>query len=201
MGKRSDFERVERDYYKTPYAAVVPLLPFLPKGRFTFAEPCAGDGRLVRHIRDGTQRRAQCLLACDIEPDCDWVIEKDALLIDEGDLAGSDMIITNPPWDRTKKNGQILHKMIQTFSELRPTWVLFDSDWVQTVQATPYLERMVATVSIGRVKWIEDSTMTGKDNCQWHLFHPDARSITKAPMHFGRKVPPYEGFVDEYMAP
>lgn len=199
MGKRSNFERVERDYYQTPFEAVKPLFPFLPKTRFNFAEPCAGDGRLVRHVREGTDRKAQCLLATDIAPDCDWVATKDALLIEDHDLENVDLIITNPPWDRRKATGQILHRLIDRFAALRPTWLLFDSDWVQTVQAKPYLERMVATVSIGRVKWIEGSTMSGKDNCQWHLFHPDARSICKAPMHFGRGIPPYPGFVEDYM--
>lgn len=200
MGKRSNFERLERDYYTTPYEAVKPLFPFLPSTRFNFAEPCAGDGRLVRHIREGTDRKAQCLMATDIEPDADWVKPFDALQMQDHDLDGVDLIITNPPWDRRPKSGRILHRLIETFSALRPTWLLFDSDWVQTVQAKPYLDRMVATVSIGRVKWIEGTNQTGKDNCQWHLFHPDARSITKAPMHFGRGVPPYPGFVDDYMA-
>lgn len=199
MGKRSDFERVERDYYKTPFEAVLPLFPFLPKERFNFAEPCAGDGRLVRHIREGTDRRAQCLMATDLEPDCDWVLQKDALTIEDHDLDGVDLIITNPPWDRSKKNGQLLHRMIDTFSALRPTWLLFDSDWVQTVQAKSYLEKLVATVSIGRVKWIEGSKHTGKDNCQWHLFHPHARAISKAPMHFGRGIQPYTGFAEDYL--
>ena len=49
MGKRSDFERVPRDYYPTPIEAVRPLIPHLPKTGL-FAEPCAGDGRLIRHI-------------------------------------------------------------------------------------------------------------------------------------------------------
>jgi len=40
MGKRSDFERVERDFYPTPEAAVLPLLPHLPDSYFTFIEPC-----------------------------------------------------------------------------------------------------------------------------------------------------------------
>ena len=42
MGKRSDFERVERDFYPTPIEAVMPLVPHLPKTGL-FAEPCAGD--------------------------------------------------------------------------------------------------------------------------------------------------------------
>ena len=44
MGKRSNFERVERDFYPTPYKAVEPLVQHLPKKQFAFAEPCAGDG-------------------------------------------------------------------------------------------------------------------------------------------------------------
>lgn len=201
MGKRSDFERVERDYYKTPYEAAKPLFPFLPTGKFNFAEPCAGDGRLVRHIREGTNKQAQCLMATDIEPDCNWVKEADALAITESDLNGVDMIITNPPWDRRKSSGFILHRMIEVFSDLRPTWLLFDCDWMQTVQARPYMERLVATVSIGRVKWIEDSTMTGKDNCQWALFREDARDICEAPYLFGRGAAPSDGFVSRINRP
>lgn len=139
------------------------------------------------------------MLASDITPDCEWVTEKDALLIGDHDLAGVDLIITNPPWDRRPASGRILHRLIEHFASLRPTWLLFDSDWLQTVQAKPYMESLVATVSIGRVKWIEGSTMSGKDNCQWYLFHPEARDITKAPVHFGRGIPPYPGFVYEYM--
>lgn len=200
MGKRSDFERVERDYYQTPFEACLPLFPFLPRrGRFTFAEPCAGDGRLVRHIRKGTDQRAQCLLASDIEPDAEWVVQKDALDITEADLRDVDMVITNPPWDRSNKSGKILHRLIDHYAALRPTWFLFDSDWLQTAQAGPFMDRLLATVSIGRVKWIEGSKMTGKDNCQWYLFHPMARRITAAPMHFARNIPPYDDFVDQYM--
>jgi hypothetical protein len=29
-----------------------------------------------------------------------------------------------------------------------------------------------AVVSVGRVKWIPDSKMTGKDNCAWYHFAP-----------------------------
>jgi hypothetical protein len=51
MGKRSDFERREADFYPTPRAGVVPLIPYLRgSGIRTFAEPCAGDGALVRHL-------------------------------------------------------------------------------------------------------------------------------------------------------
>ena len=49
MGKRSGFARRERDAYPTPIEAVLPLIPHL-RGVRAFAEPCAGDGELVRHL-------------------------------------------------------------------------------------------------------------------------------------------------------
>ena len=199
MGKRSDFERVERDYYQTPYAAVLPLVPFLPERRFTFAEPCAGDGRLANHFYVATNGASQCRFECDIDPQAKGMLQKNALFVNEHDVAGCDLIITNPPWDRSKKSGYLLHKMITHFSNLKPTWLLFDADWQHTAQAVPYLDRLVASVAIGRVKWIEDSKMTGKDNVSWNLFHTHARQITSAPVFFGRNVLPYAGFVDSYM--
>ena len=64
MGKRSNFERREADFYPTPRAAVVPLIPYLlGSGIRTFAEPCAGDGALVRHFKSFGLR---CVYAGDI---------------------------------------------------------------------------------------------------------------------------------------
>ena len=54
MGKRSDYVRVERDFYPTPIAAVEPLIPHLPYA-FDYVEPCAGDGRLIDHISELTE--------------------------------------------------------------------------------------------------------------------------------------------------
>lgn len=195
MGKRSDFEKVEKDYYPTPYEAVLPLVPFLPEG-FTFTEPCAGDGRLIRHIERATG--GVCTLACDIDPKGQGIVQKSAMFLNERDVV-SDLIITNPPWSRDKKSGFILHRMIEHFTQLAPTWLLFDSDWMQTVQAAPFMNTLLCGVSIGRVKWIEDSKMSGKDNCQWYLFHKNARDITPAPVFFGRGQVPFEGFIEAYV--
>jgi hypothetical protein len=49
MGKRSSFERRALDYYPTPRRAVDPLIPHL-RGIRKFAEPCCGDGALIRHL-------------------------------------------------------------------------------------------------------------------------------------------------------
>lgn len=162
MGKRSTFERRERDFYPTPVEAVRPLLPHLPS-RLRFAEPCCGDGALVGHIQ-GESENAVCVSAFDVEPRGFGYVN-DAMRTVGRDFYDCDMIITNPPWDRS-----ILHPMIQHFSAMRPTWLLFDADWVHTRQSAPFIPLLRKIVSVGRVKWIPDSKFTGKDNCAWHLF-------------------------------
>lgn len=160
MGKRSDFERIERDFYPTPYKPVIPLLPFL-KPETRFIEPCAGDGRLVGHLQ---KHGHKCVYACDIEPQAPW-IEKQDVLFFGAQLPPCDMIITNPPWER-----KALHQMINVFAQHAPTWLLFDSDWMHNVQAIPFKPLCKKIVSIGRVKWIEGSEVSGMDNACWYLF-------------------------------
>ena len=91
---------------------------------------------------------------------------------------GADCFITNPPWNR-----KILHPLIEHLSNIAPTWLLFDADWMHTKQSIPYLTRLKKVVSIGRVKWIEDSKMTGKDNSCWYLF--DSQETNKV-LFYGR---------------
>ena len=103
-----------------------------------------------------------CASAYDIEPQRDDISQQDALTHMVGNV---DCFITNPPWDR-----KILHPMIEHFSNQHPTWLLFDADWMHTKQSAPYMERCEMIVSVGRVKWIPESKMQGKDNCAWYLF-------------------------------
>jgi len=152
MGKRSDFPRKEKDFYRTPPEAVEPLLPHLPMQVF-FAEPCCGDGALVNHL---TKIGHICTYSSDIQRG------DDALKFKAHD---SEYIITNPPWTRS-----LLHPMILHFSKQRPTWLLFDADWMHTKQSKPYIGRCEKIVSVGRVKWFPDSPHTGKDNVAWYLF-------------------------------
>lgn len=167
MGKRSNYERKPRDYYQTPLAAVKPLIPHLPTS-FTFAEPCAGDGRLITHIESLSD--SACGWASDIEPQGDDIFEMDIFDIAADDLSDCDLIITNPPWDRTPKSDYLLHRIITHCSGIKPTWLLFDADWPHTLQSSEYIRHCVKMVSVGRVKWIEDSAGVGKDNCAWYLF-------------------------------
>lgn len=159
MGKRSDFERVERDFYPTPIEAVRPLIPHLPeKGAFT--EPCAGDGRLIGWLANDYFR---CVSSYDIAPMAEDIGKQDALTF-KPKFVGN-CFITNPPWDR-----KILHPLIEHLTTMAPCWLLFDADWAHTKQSAQYMPWLAKIVSVGRVKWIEDSKMTGKDNCAWYLF-------------------------------
>jgi hypothetical protein len=83
MGKRSNFERIPRDLYPTPAKAVQPLIPYLRAARIgSFAEPCCGNGDLVRHLEGydltcayrGDIATGQDALASDRYGDSDIVI-------------------------------------------------------------------------------------------------------------------------------
>ncbi len=167
MGKRSNFKRRPQDAYDTPESAVQPLLPHLPSP-LRYWEPCAGSGRLMQAL-------SGCCKATDITPREWFVDEFDGLdlTLEMLDRFDANLIITNPPWTR-----QILHPMIDRFSTLRPTWLLFDADWMHTKQAIPYLAYCQKIVSVGRVSWMENET-SGKDNCAWYLFDQSAQASTQ----------------------
>jgi hypothetical protein len=76
--------------------------------------------------------------------------------------------ITNPPHSR-----EVMHRLITHLQRIAPTWLLIDADWAHTRQAAPYMAACTHIAAIGRVKWIEGSKFTGKDNFAWYRF--DAR--------------------------
>jgi hypothetical protein len=163
MGKRSDFKRLKGDFYETPAAAVAPLIAHLDLGTTGFIEPCAGAGKLVGHLES---YGLLCVAAFDIEPRGPGIIQKDALELTAVDLAGADMIITNPPWSRPLLHGLIDHLL----QFCLPVWLLFDADWMFTRQAAEFKPFLCEIVSVGRVKWIDGSPHAGKDNAAWYQF-------------------------------
>jgi len=168
MTKRASgkFKRRERDAYDTPPEAVTPLVPYLPAGT-TFTEPCAGSGKLLFELESHAIR---CNFCCDISPRPNpeyrgWSPMKfDALKLGAGRLGNCDYIITNPPWDRP-----ILHRMIEHFRQMRPTWLLIDANWMHTKQASEHLEYCAKIIAIGRVSWMGNDQSGFDDSC-WYLF-------------------------------
>jgi len=177
MGKRSNFERVPRDYYPTPIEAVEPLIDHLPQTEFDYVEPCAGDGRLIEHIYQLTDGQADCVFASDIEPQRDDIFQADALQLDFGE-AEVDFCITNPPWER-----KFLHAFIDHYIDMCPTWLLFDADWAHTKQSSLLMTYCAKIVSVGRVKWFGNHS--GKDNCCWYLFDKNHKKPTQ---FYGRLI-------------
>lgn len=179
MGKRSNFERIERDFYPTPRKAIEPLADWFNAGDSEgwFAEPCYGAGDLSDALTELTD--LQCGFACDIAPQDVRIETRDALTITADSVAHCDFIVTNPPWSR-----DVLHPMIEHFSRLKPTWLLFDADWMHTIQSRPYMQWLDTIISVGRIKWVPGTKYTSKDNCCWYLF--DQRKFNDSIEFIGR---------------
>ena len=90
------------------------------------------------------------------------------------DVPVMDCFITNPPWDR-----EVLHSLIFHLTSIKPAWLLFDADWMHTKQSSIFQKMLKKVVSIGRIKWIEGSKNTGKDNCCWYYFDENNKDQTK----------------------
>jgi hypothetical protein len=165
MTKRADqkFERFAQDKYYTPPEAIDPLLPHLSSAT-KFIECCAGDGRLAAYLNSKGHR---CVWACDVAPEAAGIEQMNPLDICPRWFARlrASSVITNPPWDRP-----ILHALIAFLPTLAPTWLLMDADWAHTEHGAKHGRRCAKIVSVGRVKWIENSKNTGFDNAAWYLF-------------------------------
>jgi hypothetical protein len=173
MGKRSNFERRKDDLYQTPLAAVVPLIKYLKRdGIEAFAEPCAGDGDLIRHLHLFGLR---CEYSGDVNSGQDVFARKHF----------GATIITNPPHTR-----EIMHQMIEHFLNTgSPFWLLIDLDWVSNLHAVPHLTHCSDVVIIGRVKWFPDSEDGGKENYAWYGFDPNHQGATAIHNDRSRQAP------------
>jgi hypothetical protein len=171
MSKRADgaFERVAKDDYPTPVAAVAPLLRQLRAGSY-FVEPCRGEGRLIEHLTAAGHRCAGAY---------GWP-EYDARTY-RYRLEPGDIFVTNPPFKR-----DVLHPIIANLSDQAPTWLLLELDWLATLQAAAFMPRLRRVVAIGRVKWFPDSAHGSLDNFVWCLF---GRPSLEPAIFIGRQPP------------
>jgi hypothetical protein len=146
------------------------LFSYLPP-RTKFIEPCAGEGKLVAHL---TSVGHECVSSFDLPTDA---------RSHRYDIPAGAIAVTNPPWKRP-----VLHEIIVNLSnQFSSVWLLIDFNWLATRQAGPYLPRLRKIVVIGRVKWIEDSAFTGKDDSTWCLF---SRPSPEPAVFIGRGMPP-----------
>lgn len=180
MGKRSPgFERAARDFYVTPPGPVAILSPFLGDVD-GFAEPCVGDGALVRHLEALGHR---CALALDLEPRGEaegYARTGDALQLTRGDLWGSTHIVTNPPWPaRRGSDGEPTMGLIRHLARMRPTWLLLSADFMHNGYAAEVMTYCASIVSVGRIKWMPGTKHVGMDNAAWYLFD---RNISRHPL-------------------
>src|SRR5215470_11715869 len=122
MGKRSSKQHRKLDFYPTPLKAVQPLIPHL-NGVRRFAEPCCGDGRLVRHLESFG---LVCVYAGDIADG------KDALARE--DYGAIDAIVTNPP-----QTHELLARLLPHFIRIAPAWLLLPMDFASNARDARFL--------------------------------------------------------------
>ena len=140
------------------------MIPYL-RGVHTFAEPCCGDGALVRHLESFGLR---CVYKGDI------ATGQDALKLTAKKYKGADAGITNPPFkypEDPEHTTRLLRDLIQRFLDIGvPFWLLLPHDWSANKSSATYLRSCSDIVPIGRVKWIPDSEYSGMDNSAWYRF-------------------------------
>lgn len=158
-----------RGFWPTPYDAVRPLIPYLPR-KAHWVEPCAGAGDLIRHL-SSLWPGGQLTHACDLVPNGPGIAEADARSID----LRPDLFITNPPWPMTGQRGDPALSIILHLCRLAPSWMLLPWDFAANVYYREVADFCVQVVPIGRVSWLGNGT-PGKDNACWMQF--DARHFS-----------------------
>jgi hypothetical protein len=172
MSKRSSFERKERDYYSTPYNATIPLVSHLPQN-LKYCEPCAGEGILIRNLNI-LRPDISCEISFDIYPQDTFIIKKSATEITQTDILHIDQFITNPPF-----KWEMFQPIAENLISLKPTWFLLPADFMHNIRMGNLMKQCKLIVSIGRIKWFEDTASTSTDNFCWYLFDKDYKSNTQ----------------------
>ena len=202
MGKYSDAERNESDFYPTPMKAVGPLIPYLD-GIERFCEPFVGNGVLVNHLSK-LKPDLKCTWAFDIEPQLEplTVTATSEFLVSEqrdfDDMTNEDFasgmiqrgveaVITNPPWLNTPNSGYQLTRFINKlcFGGF-PVILLLNANilnnkgfWQNRSKGRSMGDLCYKILPVGRMKWIEGSAHTGKEDCAWFFLSELNRELPK----------------------
>ena len=167
MGRRSTFPRRAADFYPTPVEALRPLVPHLPRAG-TYAEPCVGDGALVRGmaaVAPGWQCVATSDLHCPVRP-------RSAALVRLPE--GVDAAITNPPWPAPGQRGEPVLGIIHNLAAQAPTWLLLPWTFAAARYFAGVSHLCTDVLPIGRVSWMGNG-VPSKDDAAWFRFEARAR--------------------------
>jgi hypothetical protein len=172
MGKREEvkFEKKPRDSYFTIDPVAVRTLSNHLRPNTFFVEPCAGAGDLVNSLQDLGH---VCCGAYDIEPQVNWVVQRNCLTLDKESLWGSEMFVSNPPF-----TWSVLQPLMAHMINILPTWLLLPADFMHNVRMGPYMKQCEKVVSIGRLFW-EPNKVKGVENFCWYLFDKDYKGPTE----------------------
>lgn len=177
MSKRAtgDFPRIEKDFYPTPFKAVLPLIPYLRRdGIQTFAEPGCGDGDLIRHLRSFG---LSCVSRGDIR------FGQDALQLTVADLNDAQAIISNLPFEYPEARSKLPRLMLDLMRHFLHldvlSYLLLPHDFLTNEYAAPFMKRCSDIIVVGRLKWIANSEHdSGFDNSVWGRFDAQHRGNT-----------------------
>jgi hypothetical protein len=175
-------DEVQDSYWPSPAEVITPGLVKHIKG-LRYAEVCAGNGKLIRHL----QPYAKCVWASDVYSRHGKVVERCALSLTAAEMR-TRLVITNPPF-----SSKFLYRFLDhCIEECLTTWLFLPMDFglrVTSAFVMPFCERIVA---IGPVRFIEDSPSKGETNFAWFKFVPrKTRTIFEAipPRFNSSKVP------------
>lgn len=176
MSKRSNFEKVPRDWYPTTDPKAIPpkLVEFI-RGK-NYAEPCYGNGDLEDLLMDV----ATCKWRSDIRETVGSSKVMDALCLSKEDIARCQLIVTNPPFSR-----DVLLPLLDHFISIKPTWLLLPADYMHNQYFSDYMKRCSRVISVGRLKWFKDSKHTSTDNFAWY-FWPKGSTGEMETVFYGR---------------
>jgi hypothetical protein len=191
MGKHSDLDRKDRDFYSTPIAATTPLVPYL-EGISRYYEPFAGDGRLINNLCSLVPSM-KCVWASDIEPQEEGIekfnlddIGSEALAIGMIQRQ-ADAIISNPPWLNTSESGFQLFRFVNKLCNsgfpvillLNANIINNKSSWQNKIHGHSLMSMCYQMLPIGRVKWIDNSPYSAKEDSAWFFFSDRNHSSPK----------------------
>lgn len=177
-------ERVQHDAYHTPAWAVHRLLEACPLPGGVWLEPCAGEGAIIRAVDSIRTGDDYAWAACEVREECRGVLQE--LLGREPvigsyldvELAGADVIITNPPYG-------IAFEIAQKALREAPTVaLLLRLNWLASADRAEWLRANTPSVYVlpDRPAFIASIACANRKLCGWRVSLPlDAPWSRKCP--------------------